>query len=239
MQISSSKFHFFNAQNVKIDTSRASVVSHQPIFSNESLNISNAKGQIPANHIFFREPFDVIEEGKKNSTKGFSKANMPVSIKDALEPSLKLLDKVEPEIAKGLRNLDEHDIELTDDGLTSFFQKNEIYAAWVAVAREGMQFHFSDMILDDNFWGLTDAEKASVLLHEYVHAKEIPIISHFEKLFGTLKSLVTKEYGDGVEDRAYLRQYDSFKKLGIENGEIYWTVRSYLEDRNLWPETES
>lgn len=188
--------------------------------------------------LFASKPaFDVMAAGKLNTTQGYTKAKMPVSVKTALEPTIKLVEAVAPEIGKALRELDENDFGLAADGMHDMFAKHDIYAAWVAVARERgtAKFHFSDMILDDRFWGLRDAEKASILIHEMVHAGETPVISHFEKLFGTVYNKVKGiEWGDPVEDRAYLYQYKLFDKLGItKNDEIYWTVQTYLEDRKM------
>lgn len=188
--------------------------------------------------LFANQPaFDVIAAGKVNTTKGYNKANMPVPVKQALEPTFKLVDAVDPEIGKALRKLGNEDFGLAADGMHDMFAKHDIYAAWVAVARERgtAKLHFSDMILDDRFWGLRDAEKASILIHEMVHAGETPIISHFEKLFGTVYNKVKGiEWGDPVEDRAYLHQYKGFEKLGItKNDEVYWGVQTYLEDRKL------
>lgn len=183
--------------------------------------------------------FDPIAAGKVNTTPHYSKANMPVPIKTALEPTFKIIDAVDPKMGKALRSMDESDFVLADDGIHDMFAKHDIYAAWVAVAREKgtAKLHFRDMVLDDRFWKMRDAEKASVLIHERVHADDLPIISNFEKLFGTIKNKIKGiEWGDPVEDRAYLYQYEVNKKLGItDRDEIYWGVQTYLEDRGLVP----
>lgn len=198
----------------------------------------SARGKVPASAISFAAPaFDPIEAGKKNTTQGLSKAHMPMPVKEALGPTLKIIRAVDPEMAKAIDKLDEDDFILADNGLKDLFGQHDMYAAWVAVVREGgtANLHFSDMVLDDRFWKLRDAEKASVLMHEMVHSKDIPIVSHFEKLFGTIKNKVQGvEWGDPVEDRAYVHQYQMFEKLGIgSSDEIFWTAQTYLEDRGL------
>lgn len=194
-----------------------------------------ATGSVPAN-MFQSKAFDVIAEGRKNTTTGVTKHTIKVPVKTALEPTIRLVEAVDPKIGKALRKLDESDFALSHDGMKSFGQKHEIYAAWVAIAREGMTLHARDMVLDNHFWALNDAEKASVLIHEMTHAQEIPIISHFEKLAGTIRGLIQKNYGDPVEDRAYLKQWNMFPTLGItERDDIYWDVKTYLEDRKLLP----
>ncbi|PIQ28177.1 hypothetical protein COW36_04935 [bacterium (Candidatus Blackallbacteria) CG17_big_fil_post_rev_8_21_14_2_50_48_46] len=181
--------------------------------------------------------FDPKEAGKANTTPQVSKANRPASIKAALEPTFKIVEAVDPEIGKALRKMDDSDFVLADDGIHDLFAKHDIYAAWVAVAREKgtAHLHFRDMVLDDRFWKMRDAEKASVIIHEMVHSKDTPVISNFEKLFGTIYNKVKGiEWGDPVEDRAYLHQNAVNQKLGItERDEIYWTVQTYLEDRGL------
>lgn len=205
----------------------------------DSLTLTRLDGRVPAAPVslFGTQPLDIKAAGKLNTTKGYTKANMPVPVKTALEPTFKLVDAVAPEIGKALRKLDNSDFALAADGMHDMFAKHDIYAAWVAVARERgtAKVHFSDMVLDDRFWGMRDAEKASVLIHEMVHAGETPVISHFEKLFGTLYNRVKGiEGGDPVEDRAYLYQQKLLAPLGItQNDEIHWTVQTYLEDRKL------
>lgn len=197
---------------------------------------------LPSTPLSFAAPaatpvFDPKTAGKANTTANYSKANMPVPIKVALEPTFKLVDAVDPKIAKELRNMDESDFVLADDGIHDMFAKHDIYAAWVAVAREKgtAKLHFRDMVLDDRFWKMRDAEKASVLIHERVHASDTPIISNFEKLFGSLHNKIKGiDWGDPVEDRAYLHQYKLFEPLGITSkDEIFWNVQTYLEDRKL------
>lgn len=206
----------------------------------DSLSIKARTGAVPAAAVSFAAPaFDVIAAGKLNTTKGFKKGNMPGGVKAALEPTIKIVEAVDPKIGKALRELDESDFGLAADGMHDLFAKHDIYAAWVAVARERgtARLHFGDMILDDRFWDLRDAEKASILIHEMVHAGELPIISHFQKLGGTIWNKVKGiEWGDPVEDRAYLYQYHLFDKLGItRSDEVQWTVQTYLEDRKLVP----
>lgn len=180
---------------------------------------------------------DVIAAGKINTTQGLTKAKFNVPVKTALEPTIKLVEAVAPEIGKALRKLGEEDFALAADGMHDMFAKHDIYAAWVAVARERgtAKIHFSDMVLDDRFWALRDAEKASILIHEMVHAGETPVLSHFEKLFGTVYNKVKGiEWGDTVEDRAYVYQHKLFDQLGItQKDEVFWTVQTYLEDRKL------
>lgn len=196
---------------------------------------STPTGSIPAN-MFQTKTFDVIAEGRKNSTAGLTKANIKVPVKTALEPTIRLVEAVDPKIGQKLRKMDESDYALSHDGMKSFGQKHEIYAAWVAIAREGMTLHANDMVLDNHFWESNDAEKASILIHEMTHAGELPIISHFQKLAGTIRGLIKKDYGDPVEDRAYLKQWNAFPKLGItERDGVYWDVKTYLEDRKLLP----
>ena len=207
----------------------------------DSLSLRLApQGKLPAAvavSLFAQPAFDPIAAGKLNTTQGYQKAAMPVSVTEALEPTIKIVEAVAPEIGKALRKLDNHDFGLAADGMHDMFAKHDIYAAWVAIARERgtARLHFSDMVLDDRFWALRDAEKASILIHEMVHAGELPIISHFEKLFGTVYNKIKGiEWGDSVEDRAYLYQYQLFDKLGItKSDEVYWTAQTYLEDRKL------
>lgn len=194
-------------------------------------------GRVPTQPLnLMAAPFDPIAAGRENTTKGYSKAHMPVPVKEALEPTLRIIDTVNPKLAKVVRDLDEHDILLADDGIKDMFAKHDIYAAWTAVIREKgtANLHFGSMILDDRFWGLRDAEKASVIMHEITHSKEIPIVSHFQKLFGVIGNQIKGDYGDPVEDRAYLDQWNMFPKLGItDKDEIFWTVQVYLEDRGM------
>jgi len=208
----------------------------------DQLQLSRSKdSRVPSTPLSFaaKVAFDPIAAGKANTTPTYSKANMPVSVKTALEPTFKIIDAVDPKMGKALREMDESDFVLADDGIHDMFAKHDIYAAWVAVAREKgtAKFHFRDMVLDDRFWKMRDAEKASVLIHERVHADDLPIISNFEKLFGTIKNKIKGiEWGDPVEDRAYLYQYEVNKKLGItDRDEMYWGVQTYLEDRGLVP----
>ncbi len=197
--------------------------------------------RVPSTPLTFaaKPAFDPVAAGKANTTPQYSKANMPVPIKTALEPTFKIIDAVDPKMGKALRGMDESDFVLADDGIHDMFAKHDIYAAWVAVAREKgtAKLHFRDMVLDDRFWKMRDAEKASVLIHERVHADDLPIISNFEKLFGSIKNKIKGiEWGDPVEDRAYLYQYEVNKKLGItDRDEMYWGVQTYLEDRGLVP----
>lgn len=195
--------------------------------------------RLPAQPVSLMAAFDPKEAGKRNTTPHISKANPPTSIKAALEPTIQIVEAVDPTIGKALRKMSDSDFVLADDGIHDMFAKHDIYAAWVTVAREkgNVRLHFHDMVLDDRFWKLRDAEKASVLIHEMVHAQDTPIISHFEKLFGTIyNKFKGRECGDPVEDRAYLHQYAVNQKLGInERDEIYWTVQTYLEDRGLVP----
>ncbi|MEZ0370446.1 MAG: hypothetical protein ACAI44_15260 [Candidatus Sericytochromatia bacterium] len=213
-----------------------------PPVAGDTLRLKAAAGdaRVPAQPLsLFSAPagLDPIAAGKLNSTQGFKKGHMPVSTRQALDPTIKIVEAVAPEIGKAMRKLDDGDFELAADGMQDVFAKHDIYAAWVAVARERgtARLHFSDMILDDRFWELRDAEKASILIHEMVHAGETPIISHFEKLFGTIYNKVKGiEWGDPVEDRAYVYQYGLFDKLGITKAdEVFWAVETYLEDRKL------
>ncbi len=196
-------------------------------------------GSTPAPVSLFpqKTAFDPIKAGKVNTTQGISKANSPASIKAALAPTLKIIAAIDPEMSKAISKLDDNDFVLADDGIKDMFAKHDIYAAWVAVARDSgtMNLHFRDMVLDDRFWKLNDGEKASVLSHEMVHAGDLPIISNFEKLFGVIKNKIDGvEMGDPVEDRAYVYQQAQFEKLGIDSSsEIFWTVQTYLEDRGL------
>lgn len=211
-----------------------------PAPTKDHVAVSTLKtGSTPAPLALFGQTaaFDPIQAGKLNTTPTISKANPPASIKAALAPTLKIIAAVDPKMAQAISKLDDNDFVLAADGLTDMFAKHDIYAAWVAVAREGgtAKLHFSDMVLDDRFWKLNDAEKASVLSHEMVHAGDLPIISHFEKLFGVIKNKIDGvEMGDPVEDRAYVYQQAQFEKLGIgSSSEIFWTVQTYLEDRGL------
>jgi hypothetical protein len=205
----------------------------------DQLQTSLPSGRVPAQPLKLFSDFDPIAAGKRNTTAQVSKAHRPASLKAALEPTFQIVEAVDPKTARALRQMRESDFEMAADGMHDMFAKHDIYAAWVTVAREKgtARLHFSDMILDDRFWKLRDAEKASVLIHEMVHAGDTPIISNFEKLFGTIANKVKGvEWGDPVEDRAYLHQAAINQKLGLGEGdEIYWTVRTYLEDRGLWP----
>ena len=96
----------------------------------------------------------------------------------------------------------------------------------------------------DNGWSierydLDDVEKHSVTvgLRWDLHEDETPVVSHLQKLGGTIWNKVKGlEWGDPVEDRAYLYQHQLFNKLGITSkDEVYWTVQTYLEDRKLVP----
>lgn len=192
--------------------------------------------RVPAQPLSLSAPFDPIAAGRKNTTQGYSKANMPVPVTVALEPTFRIIDAVHPEMGKVARNLDDGDILLADDGVKDMFSKHDIYAAWTAVIRERgtANLHFGSMILDDRFWNLRDAEKASVIMHELTHSQETPIISHFQKLFGVIGNRIKGDYGDPVEDRAYLDQFKMFDKLGIDDkDEMFWGVQVYLEDRGL------
>ncbi len=226
----------------------ATPASQAQLASRDSLSLLKSDGRVPAQPVSLfaaaavptsvvPQAFDVIAAGKINTTQGISKASIKVPVKTALEPTIKIVEAVAPEIGKALRKLDEDDFGLAADGMHDLFAKHDIYAAWVAVARErgSARLHFSDMVLDDRFWALRDAEKASILIHEMVHAGETPIISHVEKLFGTVYNKVKGiEWGDTVEDRAYLYQHKLFDKLGItQKDEVFWTVQTYLEDRKL------
>lgn len=200
---------------------------------------SRGDTRLPAQPLSLFSGFDPKEAGKRNTTVQIAKAKPPASIKAALEPTFKIVEAVAPEIGKALRKMEDTDFVMADDGIHDMFAKHDIYAAWVAIAREKgtVRLHFRKMVLDDRFWKLRDAEKASVLIHEMVHAQDTPIISNFEKLFGTIYNKVKgREWGDPVEDRAYLHQHAVNQKLGItERDEIYWTVQTYLEDRGLVP----
>jgi hypothetical protein len=221
--------------------SAASSISVAPVPRQDQVQLGHARDtRVPHQPLKFAAlspAFDPVVAGKTNSTVGYSKAKMPVSIKTALEPTFKIVDAVDPKIGKELRNMAESDFVLADDGIHDMFAKHDIYAAWVAVAREKgtAKLHFRDMVLDDRFWGMRDAEKASVLIHERVHAGDTPIISNFEKLIGSINNKIKGiDGGDPVEDRAYLHQYAVNQKLGItKNDEIYWAVQTYLEDRGL------
>lgn len=224
---------------------QAPIANKTPVARDQFIFKNQADTRLPAQPISLfhmpqspvKEAFNPIEAGKINSTKTYSKANMPVSIKEALGPTMRIVEAVAPEIAAALHKMDEHDFVLADDGIHDMFAKHDIYAAWTAIAREKgtAKLHFYDMVLDDRFWKLRDAEKASVLMHEMIHAKDIPIISNFEKLLGTIYNKVKGiEWGDPVEDRAYKHQYAMFDKLGISSqDEIFWTAQVYLEDRGL------
>jgi hypothetical protein len=229
----------FKALPQAISSSTPSIANDQFIFRNQT------DTRLPSQPIsLFQMPqtpakpiFNAIEAGKLNTTKTYSKADMPVSIKEALGPTIRIVEAVDPKLAAAIHKMDENDFVLADDGIHDMFAKHDIYAAWTAIAREKgtAKLHFYDMVLDDRFWKLRDAEKASVLMHEMVHANDIPIISNFEKLFGTIYNKVKGiEWGDPVEDRAYKHQYAMFDKLGIKsNDEIFWTAQTYLEDRGL------
>lgn len=199
---------------------------------------STASGSAPATGVRFLSATEVIARGKLNTTATYSKAQMPVPIKEALKATLELVAAVDPERAKTLAAMEESDFLLADDGIKDMFAKHDIYAAWAGVIREkgSATLHFGSMVLDDRFWKLRDAEKASVLIHETIHAEEIPVISHVQKLVGVVGNRIKGDYGDPVEDRAYLHQHTLFEALGIgTKDEIFWTVQTYLEDRKMIP----
>lgn len=211
----------------------------------DQLAVQTRRGQIPAQAVsFFQAPlpaasFDPVAAGRQNTTAGFSKATQNQSVKSALGPTLKIVAAVAPEIAADIEKMDDKRFLLAENGIKDLFGQHDMYAAWTTVIREkgSARLHFRSMVLDDRFWKLRDAEKASVLMHEMIHANDTPIISNFEKLFGTLHNKIKGvEWGDPVEDRAYLHQYQQFSKLGItEKDEIFWGVQTYLEDRGLIP----
>ena len=161
-----------------------------------------------------------------NTTASLSKASPPAGIKAALEPTLKILEQHDSRAADWLRQLDEGDYDLAGDGLKSTLGgTTEIYAAWTAVVRDGASLHVNQMVLGDLFWQMSDVDKASALYHEYVHAVDDPVARTFNKAAGAI--------GNKAEDKAYIAQWQFLKRFNITSGEMYGTVKSYLDDRKI------
>lgn len=236
----------YPVSNVTTKGSEVKVVSFVTEDDYEVLSPDEHKNPYSGNHYVFNGKNKVSifigkdeKEMKKifntNTTQGMSRENPPKSVKEALEPSLKILELYDSKAADWLRNLDEGDYLLAGKNIKVLGKKTEIYAAWTTIIREGITPHINDMVLGDRFWELSDVEKASVLYHEYIHAVDDPVIRQIQKLYGTVENLITKVYGDGAEDKAYLSQWEMMKALGVKDGYIYYEVKSYLEERKIGP----
>lgn len=180
-----------------------------------------------------KSPTALTDAMKANTTQNISRAKPPASIKGALEPTLKLLEMYDSKAADWLRKLGDDEYALAGDGLKTMGQTTEIYAAWTALVRDGAQLRVNDMILGDNFWSMNDIDKASALYHEYVHAVDEPVMRTVHKVYGTIEGLVSESFGDKAEDKAYLAQWGFLKHFGITSGEMYETVKGYMDDRKL------
>jgi len=172
-----------------------------------------------------------------NTTQGITKEKPPKDVKKALEPSLKILELYDSKAADWLRNLKKGDYLLAPYEIKVFggLMKQEMYAAWSSIIREGINLHINDMVLGNHFWELNDAEKASVLYHEYIHAVDDPVCRQVYKTYGAIENAITKNYGDKAEDKAYLAQWKMMQSLGIKSGLMYEEVKYYMEERKIGP----
>jgi hypothetical protein len=178
-------------------------------------------GPLPQMKQLSRVDPDLHQQALQNSTAelawGGKRERTESEYWEALQPTLKILRTVSPEIAEWVESQ-------RASGKLSYDLPSlhiEPVAAYHPILRTLYINH-------DHFWGLKDGEKAAVLAHEYRHARQnIPKVT--SSRLTQLLSGRFFEYPCQLEDEAHLYEKALLEALGMSS----YSAEDYLSQRNL------
>jgi hypothetical protein len=138
----------------------------------------------------------------------------------ALQPSLRLLQAINPDISHWITQLNRENRILWKPHATLF--------NWPVLA--SYDWRFNNFYLGPDFWKLQEGEKAAVLAHEYFHYRQ----NRFWMVADTLGEGLSgklSEYGSRTEDEAHLYQWYAYQALHMPPSDL---VKSYFSRRKLY-----
>lgn len=160
-----------------------------------------------------------------NTTSGLSSEKLTSDrVREALGPTLQILDIYDPRAADWVRGMGRDEFILTDS-------RDLIVAYPPFYYSDSLGLVVDDLVIADDFWCYNDVEKASLLYHEFIHSRQGAVAAAYEWWKTYLNGSDT--YETAVEDEAYLAQHKMLKHFGIDSGEISRDVRFYLKQREL------
>jgi hypothetical protein len=159
----------------------------------------------------------------ENRTAFLGEHALPSEYWSALQPTMRLVDEISVPIGGWVRRLQRetriHYQPLPIHAVLS--SRHDVLAAYDA--------NFGTLTLAPGFWQLTDGEKATVLAHEYRHARQNRAKIIASAIVQFLNGGMF-QYGSPLEDEAHLYQLEAYRALGMAPERI----RDYLGSRNLF-----